>query len=145
MKQKATVVSTNGKYATVKVDRASMCDGCHKSGCGDGCALYKMFGAKTSFEAEAVNSASACAGDLVYVETSDGRVNFNAFVVFLLPIIIAAGVYFALFFVNKESLRILFATLSFAVYFAILAIVEAAKKNRTPRLDVTSIIKHANE
>lgn len=144
MKQKATVVSTDGIYATVKVDRKSMCDGCHKEGCSDGCALYRMFGAKSEFEAKALNQAGASSGDLVFIETPDSTVNLSAFFVFLLPVIVAAAVYFATFFVPGESVRIIAAVVSFAIYFAVLAVIERVKKNRTPALTVTEIIVTGN-
>ena len=143
MKQKATVVSDEGKYAKVRVDRSSMCDGCHKEGCSDGCALYRMFGAKTEFEAYAVNKVKAAKGDLVYVETADKNVNISALIVFLIPIVLAAIVYFAFSFLKEESVRILCAVASFVVYFAVLAVVERFRKNKTPKLSVTEIIDTA--
>lgn len=127
MKQNAVVVSCDGKYASVRVDRQSMCSGCHK-GCSDACALYKIFGAKTEFEAKAVNKAGAEIGDRVVVEASDSTVNLNAFFVFLLPVIISAAVYLLTFSIEAEAHRIAFAVLSFIVYFAILVIVEKVKK-----------------
>ena len=144
MRQKATVVSAEGKYARIRVDRSSMCDGCHKSGCSDGCALYKMFGAKTEFETEAVNRANASDGDTVFVESSDKSVNLSALIVFLFPIILAAAVYFALSFMNSESLRILFAVITFVLYFAVLALVERFRKNKTPKLFITEIVRSAD-
>jgi len=143
MKQKATVVSDEGKYAKVRVDRSSMCDGCHKEGCSDGCALYRMFVAKTEFEAYAVNKVKAAKGDLVYVETADKNVNISALIVFLIPIVLAALVYFAFSFLKEESVRILCAVASFVVYFAVLAVVERFRKNKTPKLSVTEIIDTA--
>ena len=140
MKQIATVVSADGKYARVRVDRTSMCSGCHKSGCDGDCALYKMFGAKTEFEADAVNKADAVPGDSVYVETPDRNVNLSALFVFLVPILLAAAVYFAVSFVKNESIRILCAVASFAIYFAALAVVERIRKNKTPKLCVSEII-----
>ena len=145
MRQKATVISTDGDYATVKADRSSMCDGCHKSGCSDNCALYKIFGAKTEFEAVALNRAGARVGDMVYVEASDKSVNMSALIVFILPIVIAAAVYFALYFVKSESLRILFAVLSFVLYFAVLSLVERLGKNKRARLCITEIIDASND
>ena len=145
MKQNAKVVGTNGRYARIKVDRTSMCDGCHKEGCSDGCAMYKMFGAKTAFEADAVNLVSASVGDLVVVEASDGTVNLNAFFVFIMPIVIAVGVYFASFFLKNEAYRIIAAFASFMIYFAVLAAAEKIRKNKTPRLSITEIVSGANE
>ena len=144
MKQKATVIAIDGKYAKIKVDRTSMCDGCHKSGCSDGCALYKIFGAKSEFTSDAVNRAGAKVGDRVTVETPDKTVNFSAFFVFLLPVIVAAAVYFLTFFLPGEQYRILCALASFAVYFAVLAIVEKKSKNRASKIVVTSIDDTSN-
>ncbi|MBQ7669456.1 MAG: SoxR reducing system RseC family protein [Clostridia bacterium] len=140
MRQKATVINTDGKFAAVKVDRVSMCDGCHKPGCGDSCALYKIFGAKSEFEARALNTADASVGDLVYVELSDVTVNLNAFFVFLLPVIIAAVVYFALFFIETEAPRILGAVASFVLYYIVLAVLERRKKNKPVKLVITSLV-----
>ncbi|MBR6917536.1 MAG: SoxR reducing system RseC family protein [Clostridia bacterium] len=140
MEQVATVISVNGNRATVKVDRKSMCDGCHKNGCGDGCAMYKIFGAKSEFTSEVLNEAHAVSGDRVIVETSDKSVNAGAFFVFILPIIIATGVYFAAFFLNAEPLRILAAFIAFTVYFVVLALTEKARKKRAPRLVITKIV-----
>ena len=139
MKQKATVVAIDGKYATIKVDRASMCDGCHKSGCSDGCALYKVFGAKSEFVSVALNRAGAKTGDRVVVETPDSTVNISAFFVFLLPVLVAAAVYFATFFIEAEQYRILFAVASFAIYFVILAVIEKKRRTRAPKIVVTEI------
>ncbi len=144
MKQIATVVSAEGKYARVRVDRTSMCSGCHKSGCGGDCALYKMFGAKTEFEADAVNKAGAATGDTVYVETPDSHVNLSALAVFLIPIVLASAVYFAFSFLKSEGVRIACAVASFVVYFVLLAIVERTRKDKTPKLCVSEVVSSDN-
>ncbi len=144
MKQKATVVATDGKFAKIKVDRTSMCDGCHKSGCSDGCALYKIFGAKSEFTSDALNRAGAKTGDRVTVETPDTTVNLSAFFVFLLPVIIAAAVYFLTYFIPGEQYRVLLAFASFVIYFAALAIVEKKRKSKAPKIVVTSIDGKSN-
>ena len=43
-------------------------------------------GKATEFEADAVNSANASAGDTVIVETPDGKVNLNAFFLRKIPV-----------------------------------------------------------
>ena len=144
MKQKATVISTEGKYASVRVDRASMCGGCHKEGCSDGCTIYKIFGAKTEFSAEAVNKVGAKIGDTVVVEASDKSVNLSAFIVFILPIVTALAVYFASFFIGDVNIRILLAVISFFLYFIILVITERARRSRTPVLRITEIVGEGN-
>lgn len=144
MKQKATVVAIDGKYVKIKVDRSSMCDGCHKSGCSDGCALYKLFGAKSEFTSDALNRAGAKIGDRVTVETPDKTVNISAFFVFLLPVIIAAAVYFATSLFFDEQYRILCAVASFALYFGVLAAVEKKQKTKAPKIVVTEIDDTSN-
>ena len=144
MKQRATVVSTEGKYCDVKVDRASMCSGCHKGECGDACALYKIFGAKTEFTATAENRAGASVGDTVTVEAPDSFVNLSAFFVFLLPVIVAAATYLLTFFIEGEQYRILAALASFALYFVILSAVERRRKNRSVKLVVSEIVSGNN-
>ncbi len=145
MKQRATVVSADGKRATIKVDRTTMCDGCHKSNCGDSCAMYKIFGASTSFSADAVNEAGASSGDIVEVEVSDGQVNLNAFIVFIVPIIIAALVYLLTSRMASEGVRILLCVLSFFLFFAVLALTEKARKNKAPLITVSKIIERADK
>jgi len=140
MKQKATVVSTDGKYAVVKVDRTSMCDGCHKSGCSDGCALYKIFGAKSEFEAKCLNEAGASTGDIVWVEASDASVNISAFFVFMLPVIVAGLVYCISSRFADEIYRIIASVVSFVVYFAILVVIERVKKDKANRLVISEIV-----
>ncbi|MBR0302658.1 MAG: SoxR reducing system RseC family protein [Clostridia bacterium] len=145
MKQKATVVSCDRDRVVVKVDRVSMCDGCHKAGCGDGCAIYKIFGQRTDFSAEASNKAGAAVGDTVIVEASDRGVNLGAFFVFLLPIIIAAAVYLLTSFIKDDNLRLLIAFSSFAPYFAVLVLTEKLRRKAGPRLTVTEIVRHGDE
>ncbi len=142
MRQKATVVSTDGKKAVVKVERASMCDGCHKKGCADGCSMYSIFGGDKNFSAVADNSFGATEGSVVFIETSDNKVLLSAFVVFMLPLILSFGCYFIIknFFTEEQSLII--ALSLFALYFVILSIVEKAKKKKNPEL---KIVSYANE
>lgn len=142
MRQSATVVSTNGKTAVVKAQRASMCDGCHKKGCSDGCSMYSIFGGDKNFSAVAENSIGAAEGSRVIVETSDRSVLFSAFLVFFLPLVLAFGVYFVCssFFTEEQS--IIAALVSFVFYFLILGIYERVTKNKRPKL---KIISYANE
>ncbi|MBQ7715864.1 MAG: SoxR reducing system RseC family protein [Clostridia bacterium] len=145
MKQKARVVSVDKDRATVEVQRKTMCDGCHKSECGDGCSLYKIFGGDSSFRAEALNSAGANTGDLVYVEATDASVNLSAFFVFLLPVILAVCAYLVTSFISEEGIRLAVCGAVFALYFVVLAVVEKARKKRAPKMRVTEVIDDSAE
>lgn len=138
MQQTATVMSKKGNTAVVKAERASMCDGCHKKGCADGCSMYSIFGGDKNFSAVADNSFGAEVGKRVIVETSDGNVLFSAFIVFLLPLILAFGIYFTLgsFFTEEQSIIVALAV--FAVYFVILSVVEKFTKEKRPKLKIVA-------
>ena len=142
MQQKAIVMSIKGNTAVVKAERASMCDGCHKKGCADGCSMYSIFGGDKNFSAVADNSFGAEIGRAVVVETSDGNVLLSAFIVFLLPLILAFGVHFVSRNFLTEEQSIIVALAVFALYFTVLSIVEKLTKEKRPKL---KIIAYADE
>ena len=86
MEMKAIVVETDGKYAIVRVNRKSACDGCHKQTEGRGCAMCAVMGEKTTIDSRAKNPIGAETGDTVWLETESGRVLSYAALVFVLPI-----------------------------------------------------------
>ena len=142
MQQKATVVSRKENTAVVKAERASMCDGCHKKGCADGCSMYSIFGGDKNFSAVADNSFGAEIGRSVIVEASDGNVLLSAFIVFLLPLILAFGIYFVArsFFTEEQSIIVALAV--FALYFVSLSVIERLTKEKRPKL---KIVAYADE
>lgn len=140
LKQKATVVSVDGKYAIVSVMRSSMCDGCHKNSCEGGCSMYKIFGADKRFEARAKNAVGASTGDKVQVEASDRSVLFSAFIVFILPIVLATAVYLISSMFVEAPNDILIATAVFFVYFGVLAVFEKFKSKKETKFVITEII-----
>lgn len=141
MRQTATVVKDGGEIAVVRVDRTSMCDGCHKNGCDGGCSVYSIFGGDKSFTAEAVNRAGAKKGDTVIVETADKNVYVSSFIVFILPIILAFVSYAMIKSFIGEQIAVLSAVGVFAVYFAGLAVAEKVLKNRKKsRLEIVTVI-----
>ncbi len=138
MRQKATVTSVKGNTAVVKAERASMCDGCHKKGCADGCSMYSIFGGDKNFSAVADNTFGAVEGSKVYVETSDKSVLFSAFIVFVLPLVLSFGLYFIAKNFLTEEQSIIIALSSFVLYFAVLTIYEKLTKEKKPKLKIVS-------
>lgn len=140
MKQKATVVKAEGTLAVISVMRSSMCDGCHKN-CDGGCSMHKIFGGDKKFEAEALNKIGAEAGDRVYVETPDKDVLSGAFLVFILPLIIAFVSYAVadIFFESNISFGVAFGV--FILYYVILAVTESVRRKKEPPFIITEVIK----
>ena len=91
MRQTAVVVSKNGKIAEIRVERASMCDGCtHKNCESHTCAAGSLMGAGKTLVTRAYNEADANVGDTVAVETATKKVLSYAALVFLLPTLFCA-------------------------------------------------------
>ncbi len=86
MKTKATVIKTDGRFATVETERTSACDGCHKSEEG-GCSVCSLMGSNRKIETRAENSIGAAVGETVYIESQTGRMLWYGALVFLMPLI----------------------------------------------------------
>lgn len=89
----AKVVATEGKVATVEVQRKSACEGCHKMTSGEGCGVCSLLGSDNRFTAKAENGLGAKVGDRVEIETGTGRVLFYSALVFLLPVVVGILLY----------------------------------------------------
>ena len=95
MRCRATVLKTEGNIAEIEVRRATMCEGCEKSGgCGGHCDITGIVASGGKMTAKAYNKIGAAAGDTVEVETESSRVLAYAALVFLLPLVIG-GIFFA--------------------------------------------------
>lgn len=141
MVQKAKVVETSGNIATIEVSRKAMCDGCHKTKCGDKCAMSAIFANGSTMSAEAVNSIGAKVGDTVEIETSDSKVLGTATIVFILPILIGALFYTAgVFFGLKAAICVALAVFGFVSVFPFLRIIENKKRKKGPELFICRII-----
>ncbi len=106
MRQIGTVERLDGKMAFVSVKRLSACEGCHKanpgiqtaSGTGKKDVTYSvchecsMFPIETEMTVQAENPIGAVIGDKVLLESSTSLILGYAAAVFLLPILLAAGV-----------------------------------------------------
>ncbi|MBQ7172810.1 MAG: SoxR reducing system RseC family protein [Clostridia bacterium] len=90
MKTRAKVLSVEGSLAEVEVVRMSACEGCHKSEEGS-CSVCSLMGnSKKTTTVKADNRLGAAVGDIVFVESSSGRMLLYAACLFLLPLILFA-------------------------------------------------------
>ncbi len=86
MKQTGVVVEIIGNNAKVECDRQSACDMCENASvCGEKCK--KVY-------ATAQNTVNAQIGDFVEIETESKQVLKNAFIVFLIPVLLSFVAYF---------------------------------------------------
>ena len=140
MRQRATVMETDGDAATVLVMRSTMCEGCEKSGgCGGHCAVSGIAGDSRPMTAKAVNVIGARVGDVVEVESDGGVVLGAAALVFLLPI----AVCFLFFFIGSrlfgtEAAGIVSAAVGFVLTFVGIGIADRRLAKRTPRIRIVA-------
>ena len=110
MKQIGTVVETNGNTAKVECDRQSACDMCENAAnCTEKCK--KVY-------AVALNDVNASVGDMVEIETDTAGVLKNAFIIFILPILLAIASYFAAecFLGENAAVIVTFSVLVFSAF-----------------------------
>ena len=90
MRNKGTVIETNGCSSRVKVIRNSACSSCHNCEAKDTCHAELVFGNQTEdVFVEAVNKVNAKTGDVVEVEFSSAKTLLVSVVVFVLPILLS--------------------------------------------------------
>ena len=146
MQRKAEVISMEGKYAIIKSERSSMCDGCHKNTCGGTCAAGLIMGNDRSMTAKARNDANASAGDTVEIETSDGKVLLYALSVFILPIFVCAVVYgISVHFFESEKIPMILAAIGFVLAFLIVGVFEKIHNKSEPDIVITKVLKTADD
>ena len=93
MREIGRVIESDERYALVEVRRKSACEGCHKG--AEGCDACSLFIADAKHCVSAENPLHAKVGDRVLLEATSSRMLWYAFLVFILPLIIA-GVFYAL-------------------------------------------------
>lgn len=119
MRTEAVVIAVEDRVATIKLNRKSACEGCHKSEDGKGCSVCSLLGADREFTATAKNPIGARVGDRVEVETESSRVLFYAALVFLLPLLCALLFWgIATIFTDQMHWKLLTALLGFIASFA---------------------------
>ena len=151
MRQRARVISASadGRRATVKVSRSSMCEGCEKiGGCGKGCSLSGIVASENAktMTADAVNEIGAETGMLVEVESASSRVLGSAALVFLLPLLICAGGYALgkrLF--GTDQAGVLAAIAGFALTFLLIALVDRLFLSKKTAVRIVKILSEDEE
>ena len=143
MRQSATVVSTKGNIAEIRVERASMCDGCvHKNCDSHTCAAGGLLGTGKTMVTRAYNEIGAEAGDVVTVETATKKVLSYAALVFLMPILVCA-VFYAIgnaVFQNRIGAYGM-AGGGFVLSFLAIAAVERHIERRRPDIVIRAVVK----
>ena len=114
MTESGKVVKTEGKYATVRIDKK---DECGKCGMG-------LFAANASYtEMRARNDAGAAVGDEAVVETAESGKTLSVVLVFLVPlllIVLAAAI--GLFIIGKEIWILLLSLIFILSWYTILGL-----------------------
>ena len=142
MKQKGTVISTEGAFAMVQVRRASACDGCHRQ--AEGCGVCSLLSAGNRRHVVKVsNPVQAQAGDVVELEAAGSRILFYAFMLFVLPILLSLLAYGVSVWLGAESaVRTICGIGAFIVAFASIA---AGLNRMAAREPETAIIRVINQ
>ncbi len=144
MTAECTVVSIkDGKTAIVRAQRKSACAECHANG-GKSCGACDIFLGDDTFTAEADNSIGAKVGNAVIVESPSGYVIGAAALLFILPIIVAALLYGAVYIISHEYAPVGApggVALSYAVIFA----VEKITKKKRNRMKIVKIINEKSD
>ena len=142
MRCRATVVKTEGNIAEIEVRRATMCEGCEKSGgCGGHCDISGLVATGGKMTAKAYNKIGAAVGDTVEVETESSRVLAYAALVFLLPLFIG-GAFFAIAdLVWKNSgISLLAAAVGFVLTFVFIAVIDRKTAKKKPDIVIVNRI-----
>lgn len=117
MRAEGLIKSVNGDMCTAAVVR--------KTACGDGCAHCSGCAEKGVRLCEAKNTVGAAPGDRVIIESGDAAVLRNAFLVYILPILVMICVFAA---VNTRFGEAVSAACSFAALAAVYAVLHKSDK-----------------
>lgn len=146
METKATVISTEGKFAMVETKRKSACDGCHKQKEGTSCAMCTLMGDKAELSTRAENSIGAKVGDEVMIESPSGRVLAYGALVFLLPLLLGLLCYLLCSLVSSsEPIRLCGALLAFGGTYVFLWLYSRRVIARRCDVTITRILSHVTE
>ena len=131
MEQIGTVMKTEENKAYVVVNRVSAC--------GENCAHCKGGCTPTSVLANAQNLVGANVGDTVKLESDTKRVIFAAFILYMLPVLVA--IFTAIFISSITPRTALLAIASAGAFFVTFFIIKRFEKKLTPTPVITKIIK----
>lgn len=145
MRITATVVAVheNGE-AIVRVSRKAACEGCHKNADGN-CSVCTLMGGKAELDNRAANPMGAAVGDTVTVETASRRVMLYAFLVFLAPLLLSVGGYFAgRVIFGTETGGLIAAAGCFAAAFVALALYSKLKIAKRCDAVIVDVVRRAD-
>ncbi len=146
MQQIAKIIGTNGNIALIEASRSTVCEGCTSTDCGGACKAAALFSNGKPMKTRAKNAAGAEPGDLVEVESSSLSVVLGALVVFVFPIVAAIGAYFfGSFLFSDKTASLISAGVGFVLSWVVVLLIERAVRKRGPSLEVTRIIRRADE
>ncbi len=131
MEQKGTVISVNGKLATVEFLRESACSGCHnKSACETG--VMMGCGKTQKVTVVANNLCNAEIGDNVIITSDSLKTLIIAFCVFVLPLIITFIGYAVAksLFADSAATPIIAAAIFFISFFGLFFGINEFLKNK---------------
>ncbi len=136
MKEVGKVIKTDGKRATVKVDKKDECSKC-------GMCLFPKNA--TSIEFTVDNGIGAKDGDIVSFESvSDGKL-LGALLVFLVPLlIIGVSAIISYLVIKDEIWTLILSLIGIVLWFAVLSLIDKKLKNaKNFRHRITAIVGRA--
>jgi len=147
MKQKATVIGIDGKYAIVEVSRSTMCEGCHKKDCeSHTCEMGSIVGATKTMRARARNPVGAAEGQTVWVETEDKIVLRYAALVFIMPVLVSLLLYGIGSRIAPEGfLSMAMALAGFVISFLFIGWIEQKNRKKEPDIVITEIMEEKKD
>ena len=121
MKEAGLVVSIDGEYASVKVDKKDECSKCGM------CLSPKN---ADSIEIRAENSFGVAVGDTVVIETQEETKLLGALLTFLVPLVlIGISALITYFFIKIEIWMLILSVISIILWYTILAVIDKKLKN----------------
>ena len=139
---KAKVIDVNGNNAIVRVIRQSACDGCE--GCSESGKCHSeimLSDNNKTYELSVKNPIGANVGDSVEVQSCGNAVIAFAFVIFLLPIVLAVIAYMISDSMLNGIYPIIISAATLIVTFAVLSLVSNIFVARFSKNVICKIIK----
>lgn len=131
MNEIGQIIKTDGKTATVRIDKKDECSKC-------GMCLFPKNA--NHIDLEALNPIGAKEGDSVEVVRNEGGKLLSALLVFLIPLLLIIGSVIATYLTKKDEIWILIlSAISVVAWFIILSFID--KKIKSKFVNKTEIIK----
>lgn len=127
--------------AEVSVERRAACEGCHRAAGEKECSVCTLLGGNRKLSARARNAVGAGAGDTVMIESGTTRMLWYAVLIFLLPVLLMLGGYFAGRALWGETGAFASAGVCFLLPFVPLGVYSRRRAKHAPDITVTKIVK----